>query len=282
MAEKRYYWLKLQQKFFDNPEIKILRRVSGGDTYTLIYLEMLLLSLDNNGYLYFEHYGENMADELAAVLNERKEDVSMLLNYLQSHNLITVSKDTYYLNNIKEMIGSEAGNARRMRKLRQQKKAQKKSISTDSPSQSDKRVTERDTDIELEKDIELDTDTHTDKEACVSNSDVQDEAREFFTLNIFPLFGKRTNFDLAFQAYYEDKLEGATDSQIIAELKNRAEYYRINNTQQRYMINPKVYFEERHYTDELDLTPPPPRRQQSNSATPVYHDQEITDDDLPF
>lgn len=85
-----------------------------------------------------------------------------------------------------------------------------------------------------------------------------DKIRQTFTTDIWPLFGKQTKFEGAYQAYYEDLLEGATNEQIIAALKNLAVYYRINGTQQRYMINPKTYFEERRYTDTLDLTPPVP------------------------
>lgn len=46
MAEnKRYYWLKLMDDFFDSKRIKKLRKMAGGDTYTIIYLKMQLLSL---------------------------------------------------------------------------------------------------------------------------------------------------------------------------------------------------------------------------------------------
>lgn len=44
---KRYYWLKLPDDFFRQKPIKKLRRIAGGDTYTIIYLKMLLVSLKN-------------------------------------------------------------------------------------------------------------------------------------------------------------------------------------------------------------------------------------------
>ena len=46
---KRYYWLKLPDDFFRQKPIKKLRRIAGGDTYTIIYLKMLLVSLKNEG-----------------------------------------------------------------------------------------------------------------------------------------------------------------------------------------------------------------------------------------
>ena len=41
---KRYYWLKLKDDYLDSPKIKKLRKIAGGDTYTIIYLKMQLLS----------------------------------------------------------------------------------------------------------------------------------------------------------------------------------------------------------------------------------------------
>ena len=48
-TNKRYYWIKLKEEFFTDKRIKRLRRISGGDTYTIIYLKLLLLSLKDDG-----------------------------------------------------------------------------------------------------------------------------------------------------------------------------------------------------------------------------------------
>lgn len=42
---KRYYWLKLPDGFFRQKAIKKLRKIAGGDTYTIIYLKMLLVAM---------------------------------------------------------------------------------------------------------------------------------------------------------------------------------------------------------------------------------------------
>ncbi|MBC2368121.1 hypothetical protein HBP99_05710 [Listeria booriae] len=151
---KKYYWLKLKNDFFRNPEVKILRRVAGGDTYTLIYLEMMLLSLENEGHLYFEGFGDDMADELSVILDERKEDVQFLMTFLQAKNLIEVKEgDQYFMNTIPEMIGKETESARKMRVHRA--KEQSKQLPTPPKrSQCDSDVTESDTEIELEKEID--------------------------------------------------------------------------------------------------------------------------------
>ena len=65
---KRYYWLKLRETFFDELEIKKLRRIAGGDTFTIIYLKMLLLSINNNGILVHEGIEEDFADDNIDIL----------------------------------------------------------------------------------------------------------------------------------------------------------------------------------------------------------------------
>ena len=52
MAEKRLYWLKLREGFFSERAMKKLRRMAGGDTYTIIYLKLLLLGLRAGGKIY--------------------------------------------------------------------------------------------------------------------------------------------------------------------------------------------------------------------------------------
>ncbi|WP_161564247.1 conserved phage C-terminal domain-containing protein [Listeria sp. SHR_NRA_18] len=156
---KKYYWLKLKNDFFNNTEIKVLRRVAGGDTYTLIYLEMLLLSLENNGFLYFEGVGEDLADELSVILGEKKEDVQFLLTFLEAKKLIEVNQesDTIYLNTIEGMIGKESGSARRMRDLRakeEQPKLPEASHCDNDVQKSDKKVTLELRDKSLEKEKE--------------------------------------------------------------------------------------------------------------------------------
>ena len=51
---KKYYWLKLKDDFFRTRAIKKLRHVVNGDTFTIIYLKMQLLSIKNDGVISFE------------------------------------------------------------------------------------------------------------------------------------------------------------------------------------------------------------------------------------
>ena len=72
MAEKKYYWLKMTDQFFEDKAIKKLRKIAGGDTYTIIYLKMLLTAIKQGNKMYFEGI-EDDAEELALEL-ESKDD----------------------------------------------------------------------------------------------------------------------------------------------------------------------------------------------------------------
>ena len=107
---KKYVWLKLQKDFFQQKEIKKLRKTtSGGAVYTLIYLKMQLLSLENSGKLYFEGVEDNFIEELALELDETVEDVQMTVLFLEKHKLIEIGEvqDEYILPAVVENIGSE-------------------------------------------------------------------------------------------------------------------------------------------------------------------------------
>ncbi|MDR2278589.1 MAG: phage replisome organizer N-terminal domain-containing protein [Vagococcus sp.] len=140
---KRYYWLQLKTDFFDQKEIKLLRKIAGGDTYTVIYLKMLLASLKDDGKLYFESIGDNFAEEISLLIDEEPENVAITLNFLETKQLIEVIEDDeYFLNRVPEMVGSESYSAERMRRLRAKEK-QKELQSDDETSQCDSDVTKR-------------------------------------------------------------------------------------------------------------------------------------------
>ena len=119
--------------------------MAGGDTYTIIYLEMLVKSADTNGTIYFQGAGSDIAEELALMLNENVEDARALLAYLEAKKLITHPdlNEDIYLVATPDLTGSETGSARRVRAFRERQKKQETlqsntqvTISNDSKSNS--------------------------------------------------------------------------------------------------------------------------------------------------
>jgi len=121
---KRYYWLKLHNDFFTDKRIKKLRKIAGGDTYTVIYLKMMLKSVNNDGVLEYEGIEGTFAEELALDLDEDADNVQVTINYLMQTGLLEdVGNGEYSLSEVKNLVGSESASAQRVREYRDRKKA---------------------------------------------------------------------------------------------------------------------------------------------------------------
>lgn len=119
---KRYYWLKLPKDFFEDKTIKRLRQIAGGDTYTIIYLKMLLKSMEDDGKLFYEGIEDTICDEIALDINESADDVQVTISYLEKKGLLIVTDSEVELTRLTEMVGSETDKAELMRKLRNKEK----------------------------------------------------------------------------------------------------------------------------------------------------------------
>lgn len=162
MAEKRYYWLKLREDFFRQKDIKKLRQIAGGDTYTIIYLKMLLRSLENEGRLYYDGVEDDFPGELALDIDETVENVNVTISYLIARGiLVQQSSDEYEITTAAEMTGSETASAERKRRSRAAQAGQ----SHASLGQSHNRVTDSHTEKEMKEiDIEIEKDTEEEIE----------------------------------------------------------------------------------------------------------------------
>lgn len=157
-SNKKYFWLKLKNDFFDQKEIKMLRRLAGGDTFTVIYLKILLLSLKNDGRIYYDGVANSMVDEIALEIDEDIENTQVTFNYLQQKGMIMFNADDEIeISNIASLVGSESDSARRVRKHREQKALQCNTEVTPKKHLGN-------TEIEIDKEIDKETDKEIDKE----------------------------------------------------------------------------------------------------------------------
>lgn len=123
MKEKRYYWLKLYDTFFDNKTSKFLRKLPDGDKILLIYLKLQLKLLKSEGIFIYEHLCETMAEEIAMTLDEDVNVVKLLLTALEKTKTIEFfDENTFMLSEMQDLIGSEGSSAARVRKHREKYK----------------------------------------------------------------------------------------------------------------------------------------------------------------
>lgn len=149
VKNKRYYWIQLAQDFFKSKEMKLLRKIAGGDTHTIIYLKMMLISLEDGGHIYYDGLADNLAEEIALVIDENVEDIKITLIFLESKGLLTRKNDRdYFLEQVPEMVGSETASTRRSRKHRELTALHCNTIATTCNGDID---IEKDIDTEIEK-----------------------------------------------------------------------------------------------------------------------------------
>lgn len=152
VKNKRYYWIQLAQDFFKSKEMKLLRKIAGGDTHTIIYLKMMLISLEDGGHIYYDGLADNLAEEIALVIDENVEDIKITLIFLESKGLLTRKNDRdYFLEQVPEMVGSETASTRRSRKHRELRGLHCNTIATTCNGDIEKDI---DKEIEIEKDVD--------------------------------------------------------------------------------------------------------------------------------
>ena len=118
---KIYFWLKVDKKFFDNLFIKRLKNMPGGYTMTVIYIRLMLESLEDDCILYYEGYFDNLVQELALKLDVSEDDINMTVAYFTKCGLIQIDDDGHAtLSQAKAMVESETNWSKYKREQRKQ------------------------------------------------------------------------------------------------------------------------------------------------------------------
>ncbi len=150
---KTYYWMKFQKDFFKSLRIKRLRRLAGGDTFTIIYLKLQLLSISQGGYLEYKHIFDSFEEEMAEEIEEELDNVRVTVGYLLQNELMVKEADSYFLPYAAANTGKETASTLRSRECRLRKKEalllQCNSDATDLQQPGN-------TEIEIEKEIDKD------------------------------------------------------------------------------------------------------------------------------
>lgn len=152
MAEKRYYWLKFKEDFFDFKGVKKLRKLAGGDTYVIIYLKMLLRSLKTDGILEYTGIEEDFSKELALDLDEDADNVKVVLGIITSCGMCELCDENHiFLPYVGENTGSETAATQRWRDWKK-RQDEAKALETNTPPTLPQRTAnaEKEIDIEIE------------------------------------------------------------------------------------------------------------------------------------
>lgn len=157
---KKYYYLRLKDNFFDSDELKILESMKDGYLYSNILLKLYLRSLKNDGKLVVNERIPYSADMLASVTGHQVGTIKQALSIFKDLGLIDVlDNGAIYMLDIQNFIGKGSSEADRKREYRQRIETDRTNVQTNLRQISEKSPPE--IEIELEKDIEIEKEIHS-------------------------------------------------------------------------------------------------------------------------
>lgn len=158
---KKYYYLKLKDNFFESDEAIILESMPDGYIYSNILLKLYLRSLKNDGVLMFNNLIPYNAQMLATITRHQVGTVEKAIQIFQQLKLIEVlDNGALYMTNIQNFVGKSSSDADRKR-ANYQKAKQLGQISEKSPEISPPEI---EIEKKLKKDKELNIYLEQDKE----------------------------------------------------------------------------------------------------------------------
>lgn len=186
---KKYYYIRLKENFFDSDEIKLLESIpNDGYKFSNILLKMYLKSLKYEGRLMFNERIPFNAEMLATVTGHSLGDVTRAIEMFKKFGLIEVLETgEIYMLDIQSFIGKTSTEADRIKAYRKNVEHQKQA----SVQMYDKRTPE----IELEIEKEIDIEKETKKEPTAYQKIVAVYEKNGFGL-VSPIVSEKINDEL--------------------------------------------------------------------------------------
>ena len=171
-ANRRYYWMRLQEDFFTDKRMKKLRKLPNGAEYTVIFMKLQLLTIKNNGNLEFAGLEDTFEEELALEIDEEPAAIRTVLDFMQQYEMLDISSDSEYtLLYAKENIGSEAASTVRSRESRKNKTSNDDENNESVAMQQNCNTfattcnkMQQNCNVEIEKEIDIDIDIYKEKD----------------------------------------------------------------------------------------------------------------------
>jgi predicted phage replisome organizer/uncharacterized phage protein (TIGR02220 family) len=163
---KKYYYLKLKDNFFDSDSMIVLESMPDGYLYSNILLKLYLRSLKNEGKLMFNDRIPYNSTILAQVVRHNVGVVEKALKIFKELDLIEIMDNgAIYILDIQNFIGHSSSEADRIREYRNK-------VNDEKDVQMLQQTYDKCTpeiEIELEKELKLKKDIDIKKESCIQN-----------------------------------------------------------------------------------------------------------------
>ena len=159
---RKYYYLKLKESYFDDDAIVLLESMQDGMLYSNILLKLYLKSLKYGGTLQLDENIPYTAQMIATITRQQVGTVERALQIFMKLGLVgPLDNGALYMSNIELFIGQSSTEGERKRRARMKISEQKRLSGQVSEAKADICPPEieikKEIDIEIEKERELET-----------------------------------------------------------------------------------------------------------------------------
>ena len=154
---KKYYYLRVKENFYDSDEMIILESMPDGFLYSNILIKLYLRSLKNNGKLMFNDRIPFNSEMLSKITRHPVAVVEKAVSIFKEMNLIDVlDNGAIFMLDIESFIGKSNTEADRKRDYRRRIEKEKQKLSDEHPPELEIEK-EKEIEIDIEKDLEKNT-----------------------------------------------------------------------------------------------------------------------------
>lgn len=162
---KKYYYLKLKENFFNSDEIVLIENMQDGILYSNILLKLYLLSLKYNGFLRLNENITYSAQMIATITRHEVGTVERALKIFLEFGLIVLIADgSIYMTNIEDLVGKSSTEADRKRLARAEVKRLGGQTADKCPPNVLNLSDIRPPEIEIEKETDIKTELESERE----------------------------------------------------------------------------------------------------------------------
>ena len=171
MADNRkYYYLKLKENYFDEDVIVLLENQPDGFLYSNILLKLYLKSLKNGGKLQLDENKPYTAQMIATITHQQVGTVERALRLFMELGLVEVLNDgAFYMSNIELLIGQSSTEGERKRRARMELQKIPQAIADICPPE-----------IEIKKEIDIELKLEREKETGQATPTVYGRYKNIF------------------------------------------------------------------------------------------------------
>lgn len=192
---KRFYWIKLRENFFQQETIDWLMEQENGSAYIVLYLKMCLMTANTAGEL-IRTIGDMTIPyepkKISQITGFDIDTVNVALSLFRHLGLIEETQEGIpILPEVKNMVGSESASAARVRKYRKKKKAlQSNTDVTNKALQSNVEIRDKSIEYRDKSKENREEKVESRKKETGTSDDGLKDAVNAYRKNIYPMPGE--------------------------------------------------------------------------------------------